>query len=62
MKDNIKLFSEYRFKDYRIPRSMREAYGYDARIYSSQPDRLPRWAWWILIPLVLVLWVSYGWI
>jgi len=62
VKDNIKLFSEYRSKDYRTPRSMREAYGYDARIYSSKPDKLPGWVWWILVPLVLVLWVSYGWI
>lgn len=35
-----KFFSEYRHKDYRTPRSMREAYGYEPVLYEERRVRM----------------------
>lgn len=40
MNSQNRHFSEYRDKDYRTPRSMREAYGYDVQLYED--NRLAR--------------------
>lgn len=34
--DNFRPFSEYREKDYRLPRSLKEAYGYEPAVYVEQ--------------------------
>lgn len=34
---NFKPFSEYRHKDYVIPRSMKEAYGHEPVLYTDEP-------------------------
>lgn len=62
MKNNL-FFSEFRSKDYRIPRSMREAYGYEATLWVEEPDRsFGSWIWWIIAFVGIVIWVGCGWI
>lgn len=39
---NYRHFSEYRHKDYHTPRSMKEAYGWDAPLY-VEADNDPEW-------------------
>lgn len=40
MRENARYFSEYRPKDYRTPRSMREACGQDCTVYyCEEPQR-----------------------
>jgi len=58
-------FSEYRPHDYRLPRSMREAYGYEPALWSDSGDHdllwwagLTMWA----IAIGLVIWYAYGWL
>lgn len=35
---HYKPFSEYREKDYRTPRTIRQAYGYDTYLYTDDND------------------------
>jgi len=58
-------FSEYRPHDYRLPRSMREAYGYEPVLYVQDDDHsLTRWtgAFVWLSAIGLVIWYAYGWL
>lgn len=50
-------FSEYRLHDYRTPRSMRECYGWDARLSVDDDDHgwMTRWSsvmLWIIVALI----------
>lgn len=56
MRNNPKYFTEFRDKDYRLPRSMREAYGYDPVIYDATPTKfeLPP----TIIGILVVAWLS----
>lgn len=36
MKEENRFFTEYREKDYRLPRSLKEAYGYEPAVYVEQ--------------------------
>jgi len=56
---NYKHFSEYRHKDYHIPRSMREAYGWEPPLYVCEDPPTLRvvmgWAALILAALAIVV-------
>ncbi len=59
-------FSEYRPHDYRLPRSMREAYGHEPVLWVQQ-DNDHDALWWAgltvwAIALGLVIWYAYGWL
>ena len=57
-----RFFSEHRDKDYHLPRSMREAYGYEATLYVEEPYT-DGGGWFLAIGVVGVLiWFGYGWI
>lgn len=45
--------TEFRSKDYRTPRSMREAYGYDVEIYAAE-DKTPYRAEFFVLGLICV--------
>lgn len=57
-------FSEFRHHDYRIPRSMRECYGYDARLHvSDEDDGSTFWGWMIAVCCTgLLIWLVKGWL
>lgn len=42
MEKNQKMFTEFRASDYRIARSMKEAYGWDAPLYVEENEH-PIW-------------------
>lgn len=42
MEKNAKMFTEFRASDYRIARSMKEAYGWDAPLYVEESEH-PIW-------------------
>lgn len=56
MRNNPQHFSAYRAKDYRLPRSMREAYGYDPVLYEYEEKKfeLPP----VVIGVLVVAWLS----
>ena len=59
---NDRFFMEYRPQDYRVPRSMRDAYGYDARLYVEQQPKTVS-GWYLVIGFIgLLVWFSYGWL
>lgn len=49
--------TEFRSKDYRTPRSMREAYGYDVEIYAEE-DKKPYSAEFFMLALVCFVLVA----
>ena len=51
--------TEYRAKDYRTPRSMREVYGYEPQIYEEEATRTSTSKLELVICLVLMVLV-YG--
>ena len=58
-------FSEFRPKDYRVPRSLREAYGYEPVLYEQEPDS--SFSWWAglcawIIAVGLLVWYIAGWL
>lgn len=59
---NNRFFSEYRAHDYRTPRSMREAYGYDARLYEDLPEMSYSPIYWVIAFVWVICWVGAGWI
>lgn len=59
---NDQFFSEYRRKDYIVPRSMREAYGQDFILEVEEKPASLFWAWVAVIVLWLGVWVAYGWL
>lgn len=62
---NYRYFSEYREKDYHVPRSIREAYGWDAPLWV---DEDPPLITDITVVAVLaaaagwMIWFAYGWL
>lgn len=62
---NERFFSEYRPRDYQLPRSRREAYGYEPVLWTDSDERdLLWWAGLLLWVAVvgLVIWYAYGWL
>lgn len=59
---NKRFFSAYRPNDYHTPRSMREAYGYDARLWEEPPEPSMSWFYWLTVFFGVICWVGYGWI
>ena len=61
---NEKFFAEFREHDYRLPRSIRECYGWDAPLHvDPEPDNSTYWGWMIAIAGVgLLIWYVYGWL
>jgi len=57
----MKKFTEYRFKDYHTPRSMREAYGFDAPLYVESDRDMSGW-FLAGVTLWVLVWVGYGWL
>lgn len=53
-----KPFSEYREKDYRLPRSTKEAYGYDPVLYTYEKERDFISTSFALVVLLVVLLLS----
>lgn len=49
-----KPFSEYREKDYRLPRSTKEAYGYDPVLYTDEEPPTDYVALVVLFVIVLL--------
>ena len=58
-------FTEYRHKDYRIPRSMKEAYGWDAPLWIEEDPVSLSFGFVIgvlLASIAWILWFAYGWL
>ena len=51
--DNYKPFTEYRRKDYVFPRSMKEAYMCDVKLYIKEEPKID--AWLVIVCLVVAL-------
>lgn len=57
-----KFFTEYRSQDYRIPRSMREAYGWDAPLHVDKEETSYSGLMVGIGMVGLLIWLAYGWV
>lgn len=62
---NERYFSQFRPKDYQTPRSIREAYGWDAPLFVEQAEEsLSDFCGWLILIACfgLLVWFTYGWL
>lgn len=57
-----KFFTEYRPHDYHVPRSMKEAYGWDAPLYVEEEQSSLSGLTWTIAIAGLLIWLAYGWV